>query len=291
MRPLLRRPNARWRWAALRLASLLWLFSNETVGWCANDPVNWKRVKVLVYTKNGTGYVHDNIPYAVQSIQKLGAQYGFHVDVSDQPAVFTEDNLKKYTLLLFPSTNNDVFDTDAQRLAFRRYLEAGGGFVGVHSVVGTERNWTWFKQMLGGTFAWHAKFQKFRVNVIDPHHASVQGLPLVWERDDECYFEKEMFPGIRAVMAHDLTSLGPDDADQIRAHAGPYGTLYPTAWYQDFDGGHTWVTTLGHDKKDYVDPTFVQHLFLGIQYVAGRVKKVDFGRAYAKSRDAPVVMN
>jgi hypothetical protein len=69
----------------------------------------------------------------------------------------------QYTLLLFPSTNNDVFDTDAQRLAFRRYIEAGGGFVGLHSVLGTERNWKWFKHMLGGTFSWHAKFQPFSV--------------------------------------------------------------------------------------------------------------------------------
>lgn len=283
--------NVRSCLAALRSAGLLWLLLTATTGWCTKDPVNWKKVYVLVYTKNGKGYVHDNIPHAVQCIQKLGAQYGFRVDVSNQPAVFAEDNLKKYTLLLFANTNNDVFDTDAQRLAFRHYIEAGGGFVGVHSVVGTERNWTWFKQMLGGTFAWHAKFQKFRVNVIDPRHPSVQGLPPVWEREDECYFEKEMFPGIRAVMAHDLTSLGPADADKIRAHAGPYGTMYPTAWYQDFDGGHTWVTTLGHDKKDYADPTYVQHLLQGIRYVASQVKKVDFSRAYADGRDAPVVLN
>src|SRR5687768_11898935 len=92
--------------------------------------VSWKKVKVLVYTKNGKGYVHDNIPSAVKAIQKLGSEHGFKVDVSDDPAVFTESNLGQYTFLLFPSTNNDVFDTDAQRVAFRRYIEAGGGFVG-----------------------------------------------------------------------------------------------------------------------------------------------------------------
>ena len=82
--------------------------------------VNWKDVTVLVYTKNGKGYVHDNIPSAVKAIQKLGQENGFKVDVTDDPAIFTEDKLKKYTFLLFPSTNNDVFDTDEQRLAFRR---------------------------------------------------------------------------------------------------------------------------------------------------------------------------
>ena len=32
--------------------------------------VNWKKIKVLVFTKNGKGYVHDNIPFAVKCIQK-----------------------------------------------------------------------------------------------------------------------------------------------------------------------------------------------------------------------------
>jgi len=77
----------------------------------AQDKVNWKKVSVLVYTKNGKGYVHDNIPSAVSCIQKLGKQYGFKVDTSANASVMTEENLKQYTLLIFPSTNNDVFDT------------------------------------------------------------------------------------------------------------------------------------------------------------------------------------
>ncbi|MDQ6815145.1 MAG: ThuA domain-containing protein, partial [Bacteroidota bacterium] len=124
----------------------------------AQNKVDWKNVKVLVYTKNGPGYVHDNIASAVNCIQKLGKQYGFKVDTSRDATVMTENNLKQYAVLIFPSTNNNVFDTDRQRLAFRHYIEAGGGFVGIHSVTGTERNWKWFKMMLGGTFAWHAKF-------------------------------------------------------------------------------------------------------------------------------------
>ena len=251
--------------------------------------VNWKKVKVLVYTKNGKGYVHDNIPNAVRCIQTLGQQHGFSVDVSDQPTVFTEANLKQYTLLLFPSTNNDVFDTDAQRLAFRRYIEAGGGFVGLHSVMGTERNWTWFKRMLGGSFAWHPKFQTFTVEVIDSAHPSMQALPRVWEKEDEFYFAKEMSPGPTVVMAGDLTTLKQDDLEKIKTTAGSYTRLYPTAWFYDFDGGHTWCTTLGHNKQDYLtDTTFIRHIDQGIRYVAGQVKKIDFSKAYAESRDTPI---
>lgn len=255
--------------------------------------VNWKKVKVLVYTKNGKGYVHDNIPAATKSIQKMGQEHGFAVEVSDNPAVFTEEKLKDFTMLIFASTNNDVFDTDAQRTAFRRYIQAGGGFVGIHSVTGTERNWTWFKQMVGGTFAWHAKNQKFKVKLIDPDHPAMQGMPPVWERSlgDECYFTKELYPGIKVTMAHDLTSfaaLDAADAEKVKQHSGPYKDLFPAVWYQHFDGGNIWVTTLGHNKEYYEEPLFVKHLWQGIAFVASQSKKLDFSQAYAQSKDAPV---
>ncbi len=251
--------------------------------------VNWKKVKVLVYTKNGKGYVHDNIPFAVKCIQKLGDQYGFKTDVSESPIVFTEENLKQYSILIFPSTNNDVFDTDEQRLAFRHFIEAGGGFVGLHSVVGTERNWTWFKMMLGGSFAWHPKFQKYKLQVLDPDHPSMTGLPKVWEREDECYFQKELYPGIRPVLAHDLSTLdASSDSVKLKLNRGTFGRYYPAAWYQLFDGGTIWITALGHDKKDYEDPTYVQHIFQGIEYVAGEIKSKDYSKAYSKAKEEPV---
>src|SRR3546814_13423510 len=67
-------------------------------------------------------------------------------------------------------------DTDAQRVALMRYIQAGGGFVGIHSASGTERKWKWFKQLLGATFYWHDKYQPFTVNIIDAKHPSVAHL-------------------------------------------------------------------------------------------------------------------
>ena len=244
--------------------------------------------RVLVYTKNGHGYVHDKIPAAVACFQGLGKTQQIQVDVSDDPAVFAEANLAQYAALIFTSTNNDVFDTDEQRLAFRRYIEAGGGLVGIHSVTGTERNWKWFKMMMGGTFSWHPRFQKYSVKVIDPSHPSVQGLPKIWEKEDECYFSKELYPGAKIIMAHDLTTLDTTQKKTIQQHAGHYSVLYPAVWTNDFDGGYTWVTTLGHDKKDYSDPVYIQHLFQGISYIAKRVNKLDYSKSYAMDRDTPL---
>jgi uncharacterized protein len=256
----------------------------------AQKKVSWKKVKVLVYTKNGKGYVHDNIPSAVKAIQKLGNEHGFKVDVSNDPGVFTEANLGQYTFLLFPSTNNDVFDTDDQRVAFRRYIEAGGGFVGLHSVIGTERNWKWFKMMLGGTFFWHPKFQSLNIKVIDRDHPSAAGTPSVWTKEDEFYFMKEIYPGIQVVMAHEVGVLkgNEKDMERIATLSATYTDYYPAAWHQDFDGGTIWVSTLGHNKKDYEDPTYLNHILQGMAFVASQVGKLDYSRSYASSRDTPL---
>lgn len=271
------------------LATVAFILNSIAPG-VAAQKTNLKNVKILVYTKNGKGYVHDNIPYAVKCIQKLGVENGFKVDVSDTPTVFTESNLKQYTLLLFPSTNNDVFDTDEQRLVFRKYIQSGGGFVGLHSVTGTERNWKWFKMMVGGSFVWHAKNQKFNVKVIEPTHPTVQGLPKVWEKKDECYFAKELYPGTKVVMAHDITSLDWNTADstKIRQFSAPFSELYPAVWHHQFDGGNIWITALGHDKENYEDPVYIRHIFQGITFIAAQAKKLDLSKAYADSRDTPV---
>lgn len=271
------------------LCVLLFAFAIDASGQSPKK-VSWKKVKVLVYTKNGKGYVHKNIPSAVAGIRKLASENGFQIDVSEDPSVFTEENLKQYTFLLFPSTNNDVFDTDAQRVAFRRYIEAGGGFVGLHSVVGTERNWRWFKMMLGGTFAWHPKFQPLNIKVIDKDHPSIAGMPPVWTKEDEFYFMKEMYPGINVVMAHELGGLQESEAnlEKIRNLSSQFADYYPAVWHQDFDGGTIWITTLGHHEKDYSDPTYLHHILQGMTYVASRTGKLDFSKAYATERDAPL---
>ncbi|MEJ0033904.1 MAG: hypothetical protein WDO15_27850 [Bacteroidota bacterium] len=39
---------------------------------------NWKKINVLVYTKNGKGYVHDNIPFAVEALKKTRSRTWLH---------------------------------------------------------------------------------------------------------------------------------------------------------------------------------------------------------------------
>ena len=52
----------------------------------------------------------------------------------------------------------------------------------------------------------------------------MNGVPKVWRRDDECYFTKEMYPGIRVLMAHEVSSLTGDEAhmEKVRTHSAQF---------------------------------------------------------------------
>ncbi len=234
--------------------------------------------RILVYTKNGEGYVHDNIENCVTAILKLGDENGFLVDVSDDPAVFSQENLEPYGCIVFANTNNDVFDTDEQKVAFMRYIQAGGGFAGIHSACGTERNWPWFIRMLGGSFEVHAGFQKFEADVIDKDHPSTRELPDRWVRTDECYFLKNMNPDIHVLIRHDLNTIEDKRLDDF---VEKFGWDFPGAWYHEFEGGRSWFTSYGHDKEDYKDPVLMAHILGGIVYAIGENKKPDYSKSTA----------
>lgn len=221
--------------------------------------------KIMVYTKNGEGYVHENIKSSITALKKLGEENGFQVDASDDPSIFTDNNLKQYAALVFSNTNNQVFDMEEQKAAFQKYIRSGGGFVGIHSASGSERQWPWFWQLLGGTFYRHAPMQTFRVKVLDKQHASTNMLPEIWEREDECYYLKNLNPDIKVLLVADMNSVTDEEKDQYPGEV--FYQSFPLAWYHEFDGGRQWYTSLGHKPEHYEDELFMKHILGGIQWV------------------------
>lgn len=224
-----------------------------------------KGSRVLVYTKNGEGFVHDNIPNSIEAIKALGDEHGFTVDASDDPAVFREGNLNKYEALVFSNTNNSIFDTPEQKEAFQHYMESGGNFVGIHSVSGSERDWPWFWRLIGGTFYRHAPFQKFTVKVSDKSHPSTSFLQDQWVREDECYYLKQMNPDVNVLLHADMNTVKDEEKNEYPGDI--FGDTFPLAWYHELDGGgRSWYTSLGHSVEDYDDPAFRKHILGGIEW-------------------------
>src|SRR3954467_1318351 len=109
--------------------------------------------RVLVFSKTAA-FRHSSIPNGIAAIQKLGAENGFAVDATEDAGAFTERNLKRYSAVVFMSTTGDVLNA-RQQDAFERYIEAGGGWVGVHSATDTEYDWPWYGLLAGAYFDGH----------------------------------------------------------------------------------------------------------------------------------------
>lgn len=222
--------------------------------------------KVLVYTRNytpdGKGFVHDNIQTSVEAIRKLGSENGFEVGASDDPGVFTAGNLKQYKALIFSNTNNEAFANDSQREAFRQYIRSGGGFVGIHSATGSERNWPYYWSVIGGKFARHPALQKFTITVKDPNHPSTRGLPATFEWEDECYMHEFLNPELHPLLVTAPSKL--NDPAGAKHPLELLGDRLPLAWTLHMDGGRQFYTALGHKKSHYSDPILVKHITGGI---------------------------
>ena len=234
----------------------------------ANPPI---QKRVLVYTKNGKGFVHTNIANSVESLKKIGILNNLIVDVSEDPSVMTSEKLAKYNCLVFSNTNNEIFETEEQRRAFVSYIHNGGAFVGIHIASGSERNWPWFHEMIGGLFKRHPAFQSFEIKVIDKNHPSTVMLPEIWKKEDECYFMTELNTNSHVLLAADLRTV--IDTEKEVYPGRVFGDYFPLAWCHQFEGARVFYTALGHADKDYLDPLFIKHLTGSILWVLDKNSK------------------
>ncbi|RAJ95760.1 cytochrome c [Larkinella arboricola] len=225
--------------------------------------------RVLVFSRT-KGFYHESIPTGIAALQKLGQENGFRVDTTKSGAYFVEDSLKNYSAVVFLSTTGNVLNAD-QQVAFERYIQAGGGYMGIHAAADTEYDWPWYNKLAGAYFLHHPKQQKAAIDVIDKNHPSTSFLPDRWERFDELYSYKSLNPDVKVLAKLDETTY----------EGGRNGDNHPFVWYHEFDGGRAFYTGGGHTHESFSEPLFVQHLLGGLKYVMGDNKDLDYSKSYA----------
>ena len=243
---------------------------------CSSKRSGKPRVLVFSLTK---GFHHESIPDGIAAIQKLGKENGFDVDTTTNPEKFNDSTLKNYSAVVFLCTTGDVLDYK-QEAAFERYVQAGGGYVGVHSATDTEYDWGWYGRLAGGYFYDHPgihdsfpNVQPGVYNVVTENFIATKGLPKQWKRTDEFY----SFKKIDSAHVHVLITI-----DEGSYHGGKRMGYHPMSWYHEYDGGRAFYTALGHTKESYTEPDFLRHLLGGIQYAIGDNNELDYGKAKTK---------
>ena len=226
--------------------------------------------RILVYTRNQIGqglYVHDNIAASVAALRDLAREDRIEIEVSDDPKVFSDENLKRFKAVVFDNTNNEIFEGEDHRAAFQRFIRAGGGFVGIHSVAGAMRDWPWFWSLLGGRFQRHPALQPFTVKVVDTQDPATAHLPGSFQWTDEFYFLDHMADDLHVLLAGDLDTL--QDPEKEKYADKKYGHELPLTWRHEFDGGRAWYTALGHKSEHYADPKLRRLILGGIRWAMG----------------------
>jgi type 1 glutamine amidotransferase len=223
---------------------------------------------VLVYTRTSvtarTSYIHDNRAATIEAIRKMGKENHFEVEASIEPSVFTEQNLARYGTIVIANTNNDLFTTEDQRKAFQRYIERGGGLVGLHSASTSEKDWPFYWQTIGGKFVRHPKKQTFTVRLLDATHPATRHMPASFEWEEEAYFHNFLNPDMHVLLDTDPNRL----EDPVRAQhpADLFSKSLPLAWTITTNGVRVFYTVLGHNKEAYSNPILYQHILGGIQW-------------------------
>jgi type 1 glutamine amidotransferase len=214
------------------------------------------RDEVLIYSRTA-GFRHGSIPTGIACVEELATELGLTPRATEDPAAFTDAGLADVAVVVFLSTTGDVLD-EAGQAAFERYVQGGGGYLGVHAATDTEYDWPWYTGLAGGQFASHPRIQPAALVRVGEHPA-VDFLPDPWQRTDEWYNFKELSSATTTLL----------NLDESSYEGGANGAVHPAAWYHEYDGGRAFYTAGGHTAESFGEPLFRRHLLEGLRWSAG----------------------
>ncbi len=227
------------------------------------------RFDVLVFSKT-TGFRHaEAIDAGKAKIAEMGVENDFSVTASEDATLFTDAGLRDFEVVVFLNTDGEGILNAAQRNAFERWTQRGGGIVGIHAVANADRDWAWMGDMMGGAWflnhpAGALQFQQATVNVVDPSHPATADVPQPnWVRSDEWYnFTAEPTGKVHVLMKLDESTYEEQDGS---AEADDH----PIAWCSNYDGGRHFYTALGHHGTYWEEGAYQAHILGAIEWASG----------------------
>jgi hypothetical protein len=195
---------------------------------------------------------------------EMAKKYNFSYDSTNVWTNLNAEYLSHYQVVLFLDTRPE---DPAQRAAFQKYMENGGGWIGFHFAAfaltpsGVEANWDWYhNEFLGSgqyvSNTWRPTSAILRVE--DRKFAATKHLPETFKSaPNEWYrWEKDLRkdPNIKILLSIDSTSfpLGTGPKQSEIWHSG----YYPVAWTNTkykmlyLNMGHNDIDYEHHTNKD-----------------------------------------
>ena len=218
-----------------------------------------ENINVLVFTKANV-FVHESRITGAETIKEMEKTHQFNVVISEDSLIFSDEKLKDFDVIVFMNTSGNVLNNNGKQ-AFKKFVQNGGGFVGIHGASDTEYDWEWYDDFLGTHFDEHPKVQTAIMDVLVNDAPSTKHLPAKWEWTDEWYnWRHDLNPQIEVLIT----------VDENTYEGGKYGLFHPISWRQEIEGGRCWYTALGHKSELYNDEHFIRHIAGGIEWASGK---------------------
>jgi len=136
------------------------------------------------------------------------------------------------------------------------------GFLPMHAASDACYTWPEYGQLVGARFDGHPWTQEFTVEVIDATHPATRHLDARWRVTDEVYLFRELRGDCHVL----LRALGSDlDMNAKSARVPEIGI--PLAWCFREGRGRIFYTALGHFSALYENPTFLGHVYGGLEWI------------------------
>lgn len=234
---------------------------------------------ILAFSKTREWRHEEGIAGANLFLVQAGAELGYGVMTTQNGAIFTPENLSKFDIVVFNNFTGDAL-SPRQEAAFEAWLEAGGGWLGIHgSGDSSHKDWPWYSEtLLGSTFTAHPagpQFQTARLQSLAPAHPVLNDLPETWEHNEEWYsFDApaQNF-GLTPILGVDENTYSPKnleygDYQDLRMDAEGEGPIaHPVVWSRCVGAGRAVYSTLGHQASAYQNENNIMLLKNSLRWV------------------------
>ena len=221
---------------------------------------------VLVFTV--TDKWHDQaLPTAITELKSMAEANFFGLTWTQQDTVFNDDFLKKFAVVVFLNAIPNQLNA-GELESFKRYIEQGGGFVGIHAASVSAKSDDWYKKLVGRVFYAHPDKQTAVMTVTDKNFPGTVQLQDHWVWTDEWYeFGEALTPNQHVLLTVDESTYDVRRVGEKREKYG-MGSFPPVCWYQEYDGGRSFYVALGPMEIAYRDPWFLKLIYGGIYWAA-----------------------
>jgi type 1 glutamine amidotransferase len=250
-----------------------------------------KKKKILVFSLH-TGFNHWVIPHTEEMIKIISEKAEvFEVTGSKDISLFEAENLAQFDAVVLNNTcskgdHRNLFwdklratsDADSATLMAKAleleenissYVKNGGGLLLIHGAITTQNNSPEFSRLVGGSFDYHPKQQKFQVHLEDSSHPLVQAFPKEgFSHVDEPYYYKNAYTN------RDFTPLlyfnNAEIEGQRKGQELKEGKTY-VSWIRSEEKGRVMYISPSHNAQSFANPQLLRFYLNGLQYVAGDI--------------------